>query len=324
MLGNEFQIYSGISSPFSVTDAGGDLITLLDDEFNVVTHNKRKINVSTLLANDDFGLAGLIGVGSAQFGTVTLDGGVVTYQSNSRYTGVDFFTYTVGGGCYVNDTATVKLNVSYLEQNNDPVGNSNTTSVTVSVDVTQLTDPDTVFIVYGPTSGSPLVFNFSNFSFTIDYNGSDFYGYDTIVYEVCAGPDCFQGLKIVQRDSVSGPLLVEFDEKQIQVSVFNAVSPNQDGVHDYLDMEFTYEDGMVVKITDKSIQVRVFNMWGDNIYVEDNYDVEDPEHRWSGQSLVTGDAPSGTYYYSMEIEYTNEKGKRKFFKHPGFVVLKRD
>lgn len=324
VLGNESQIYSGISSPFSVTDAGGDLITLLDDEFNVVTHNKRKINVSTLLANDDFGLAVLIGVGGAQFGTVTLDGGVVTYQSNSRYTGVDFFTYTVGGGCYVNDTATVKLNVSYLEQNNDPVGNSNTTSVTVSVDVTQLTDPDTVFIVYGPTSGSPLVFNFSNFSFTIDYNGSDFYGYDTIVYEVCAGPDCFQGLKIVQRDSVSGPLLVEFDEKQIQVSVFNAVSPNQDGVHDYLDMEFTYEDGTVVKITDKSIQVRIFNMWGDNIYVEDNYDVEDPEHRWSGQSLVTGDAPSGTYYYSMEIEYTNEKGKRKFFKHPGFVVLKRD
>ena len=92
------------------------------------------------------------------------------------------------------------------------------------------------------------------------------------------------------------------------VFVYNAVSPNNDGKHDILE---------IVNITDyPENSVKIFNRWGEKIFEINRYDNQ--EKVFSGRSNLAGkkELPAGTYYYVIDLN----EGSPKI---SGFFVLNR-
>jgi gliding motility-associated-like protein len=80
----------------------------------------------------------------------------------------------------------------------------------------------------------------------------------------------------------------------------NVVTPNNDGMNDFL----------VFKFLDPSIysnKLTIFNRWGKSVYEQSNYNND-----WNG-----GDLSSGTYFYILEIDRENQN----LFKG-SFTILK--
>ncbi|MBE0653718.1 MAG: gliding motility-associated C-terminal domain-containing protein, partial [Bacteroidales bacterium] len=96
----------------------------------------------------------------------------------------------------------------------------------------------------------------------------------TTTYIVSAETD--QGC--TDRDTIT----IKLAERLI---VYNAFSPNDDGVNDYWDIDYAwfYPD----------ITVEVFNRWGERLFSTKGYT---DDRRWNGKYKGT-DVPLGTYYY---------------------------
>ncbi|PZR18248.1 MAG: hypothetical protein DI539_16480 [Flavobacterium psychrophilum] len=83
-----------------------------------------------------------------------------------------------------------------------------------------------------------------------------------------------------------------------EYEVFNAlcevqkgISPNNDGMNDYLDLS-----GMNVK------EISIFNRYGEKVYDKANYTNE-----WFGQNNSGNELPTGTYFYSIELNSGGSK-----------------
>lgn len=130
----------------------------------------------------------------------------------------------------------------------------------------------------------------------------------------------FQG-----RDSVqywiqdSGGLM---DSATVHITVgpakfraFQAVSPNGDELNDYWRINGIDQDpGNTVKI---------FDRFNNLVFETSNYDNE--RNHWSGQAnhgLMKGNLPEGTYYYTIEIDLTEDDQGRRLFS--GYIILKRN
>jgi gliding motility-associated-like protein len=89
--------------------------------------------------------------------------------------------------------------------------------------------------------------------------------------------------------------------------VYNAVSPNNDGLNDYLRI-LNIENYPKNKFT-------VFNRWGDKVFEIDDYD--NIENIFKGRSNINGekDLVNGTYFYVLQTEKDAQKVN-------GFLVLK--
>jgi gliding motility-associated-like protein len=90
------------------------------------------------------------------------------------------------------------------------------------------------------------------------------------------------------------------------ITVYNAVSPNGDGKHDYLEIERIeqYPTNRVV----------IMNRWGDIVYEAGGYD--NSTVRFEGLSNNGSELPPGTYYYQIELGDGTEM-------QTGFVTLRR-
>jgi gliding motility-associated-like protein len=149
-----------------------------------------------------------------------------------------------------------------------------------------ISDPDnsidftTLRIVQPPASGAVATINASQ-ELTIDYGGIQFSGQETLTLQVCdVSASCSQQQIIID---VTG-----------EIKVYNAISPNGDGLNDALFIEY-------ISIIDeaKNNTVRIFNRWGDVVYEAENYNNTTIAFR--GLSTSGDPIPSGTYFYRIDF-----------------------
>ena len=108
---------------------------------------------------------------------------------------------------------------------------------------------------------------------------------------------------------------VEVEQNVRDVVVYNAVTPNGDGINDYF-----YIDDVNLYPTNKVI---IYNRWGRKLYETTNYDNEGNVFKgYSGADLTIGGEllPSGTYFYTFEYLY-NINGQSRKKRKVGFLHL---
>ncbi len=164
-----------------------------------------------------------------------------------------------------------------------------------------LSDPDnnldfaSLRVINNETSKSIPASIDAAYSLIIDYIGNPFTGEDRVTIEICdlAG-SCAQ--QFINIDVVGG------------VEVFNAVTPDGDGLNDFLFIK--YID--VVEGAAKN-KVTILNRWGDVVYEIEDYD--NLSRIFSGQTNSGKDLPSGTYFYKIDFSQGSPIS--------GFITLKR-
>ena len=295
-----------------------------DDVYNTDINTGLDIAAPGVLANDSDPNGDPLTV--IDYDSVGSKGGVVALNPDGSFVftpasdtvGVDTFTYVVSDGNGNTDTATVAVNISdpnVRSDNNPPIAQ----------DDEYMTDQDLELVVDDPTEG--ILANDSDPDgdeiaaqevidaitdqggrITINSDGtltyvprSGFVGTDTYEYTVCDD----------QEPSLCDSAVIYIEVKELPVEVFNAFSPNGDGIND------TWVIQGITRFPDNV--VRVYNRWGNLIFEAAGYD--NSNKVWNGDSsegIVFGgnDAPDGAYYYVIDLGDGSESLK-------GFVVLRR-
>lgn len=113
--------------------------------------------------------------------------------------------------------------------------------------------------------------------------------------------------------------ILEMDEvNPCHVVVYNAVTPNGDGINDYFRIE---DQGDCAK----DLHVKVFNRWGVKVFETNNYGTDGDlfDGYSSGRLTVRenkGQLPTGTYFYILEYQY--DSGEiLKTHKKQGYLYL---
>ncbi len=156
-------------------------------------------------------------------------------------------------------------------------------------------DPTSLSITDAPSSGAIAVIDETH-NLMVDYSGVSFSGMDHLTLSVC------DALAFCTNETVT--ISVAGD-----VVVYNAVSPNGDGLNDVFVLQFIDAfDGT------RENSVRIFDRWGDRVYSAENYDNSTVVFKGlndNGTSL-----PSGVYFY--KIEFASGMPGRS-----GYLLLKR-
>lgn len=131
---------------------------------------------------------------------------------------------------------------------------------------------------------------------TVDYNEIDFSGTEFITIQVCdASSSC------TQQDidiTVAG-----------EITPYNAVSPNGDGMNESLYLEFIE----IIPDT-KNNKVTIYNRWGNAVFEITDYNNND--RVFKGVDQGGKELPNGTYFYRVEFG----SGKKT---RDGFITLRR-
>jgi gliding motility-associated-like protein len=173
---------------------------------------------------------------------------------------------------------------------------------TATVDVSALlSDPDnnldvsTLKITLQPISGAIATLD-QNQVITIDYTGISFSGADRFRIEVCdnAGSCTEEELQV----DVIG-----------DVVVFNAISPNGDGLNDIFRIQFIE----IIPETQRN-EVSIYNRWGDSVF--ETRDYNNGDRVFTGLNKNGKELPSGVYFY--KIQFTSGRKMKT-----GYLSLKR-
>jgi gliding motility-associated-like protein len=131
---------------------------------------------------------------------------------------------------------------------------------------------------------------------TVDYNQTDFSGAEFLTIQVCdASSSC------TQQDidiTVAG-----------DITPFNALSPNGDGMNESLYLEFIE----IIPDT-RANKVTVFNRWGSPVFEITDYNNSD--RVFKGLDQDGKELPNGTYFYRVDFD----SGKKR---KDGFITLRR-
>ncbi|NOS91405.1 MAG: T9SS type B sorting domain-containing protein [Cyclobacteriaceae bacterium] len=211
--------------------------------------------------------------------SVTVGNGTCTSESSDVVT-FNFTTEPCGGGVIVDPN------------NKPPVIASAKASTTIGgkiilplagllSDDNNNLDIASLRIVVPPLSGAQASIN-ANQELVIDYANVNFSGQETVTVQVCdLNVSCSQQQITVD---VTG-----------QVFVYNALSPNGDGLNEVLFIEY-----IALLEEAKNNTVRIFNRWGDVVYEAENYNNTSIAFRGISTS---GDAiPAGTYFYRIDFK----------------------
>ncbi len=101
----------------------------------------------------------------------------------------------------------------------------------------------------------------------------------------------------------------------VDVIIYNVLSPNGDGIHDFLkieNIEFF-----------SSNTVYIYTRWGDTIYKTDGYDNNSNVFSGVGNQGSVDEVAEGTYYYVVVYEYENSSGETVQNTLTGFFLIKR-
>jgi len=218
--------------------------------------------------------------------------GTIDYTPNEDAASADDLVFRITNQCGNFDEKSIQITIV----NQAPVIDASGFTVTpgdvqLIFDLTALiSDPNnnldftSLRIVTQPLSGAVATID-ANGVLTIDYSGVTFSGDDQIEIEICD----LVGVCTVQTIIIPN---VNVGEENPPIAVFNAVSPNGDDKHDFLEIENieSYPDNQVV----------IFNRWGDVVYEVTSYNNTD--NNFFGQTDGGNDLPSGTYYYSVDLK----------------------
>ncbi|MCX2838496.1 gliding motility-associated C-terminal domain-containing protein [Salinimicrobium sp. MT39] len=117
--------------------------------------------------------------------------------------------------------------------------------------------------------------------------------------------------------------LARMDDSNVlpcQITVYNAVSPNNDGVNDYLKINTGASNTCT-----ENLQVEVYNRWGVKVFETDNYGEDGDlfDGFSNGRLNIEGEKqlPTGTYFYILKFDYTNGNDEKNIFKKAGYLYL---
>ncbi len=99
----------------------------------------------------------------------------------------------------------------------------------------------------------------------------------------------------VLKDSVViQNIVVAGSTEPCQITIYNGMTPNGDGVNDYFAIDNIEQfPGNIVSI---------YNRWGQRLAEIKDYDNKDSAHRWEGTMPPSNNtAPSGTYFYIIDL-----------------------
>jgi gliding motility-associated-like protein len=196
----------------------------------------------------------------------------VTIAGNTA-TSTDDFTVTTSGGA-------VTINAEPLGTSMGGIVTKNLvpliTTLNGSLDISSIT------VTVQPPSGA--VASISNGSLTIDYTTISFSGKESITIRAC--------------DTNSNCATQQFEiEVGSNVEVYNAVSPNGDGLNEFLVLQ------SLESISPKN-QVSIYNRWGDEVFSISDYD--NKTRAFAGLTNSGSKLPAGTYFYKIVLPSTGK------------------
>ncbi len=219
--------------------------------------------------------------------TINADG-TISYTSNEGNGGTDSFEFEVCNQCGLCSAGLATINLTNEPPEVDiPPANGQPGGV-VTVDVLSgITDKNgnidlsSLKVIVQPTSGANAFFD-TDGNLTVDYTGIDFVGTDQLTIEICD----FDGLCTSE--------IITIEIAVPKVIVYNAVSPNGDGKHDYLELENVefFPANTVV----------ILNRWGDIVFEMDGYDNIANVFEGNSNRGGNGELPSGTYFYKIDLK----------------------
>ena len=316
------------SGQATAIDVGGTLVgTDLDQTFAIENTGAAALTIGGIaVAGPEYSITGTVptsvAVGATETFTLRLDGSatgtftdVVTISNNDADEGS--FTFPVTGlvsdagisvfsgsdttGTMLSDGQTTAVDLGSTNQFSALIVDfviENPGSATLNVQSITVDNP--VFTVLNaPTSVAPGTFEV--FSIRVDEMTPGMHT-GTVTVTSDLGDYTFPIQAEVIDVGTSPPLVI-----------YNAVSPNGDGRHDYLRIEN-------IEAYDGSL-VQVFSKLGNLVWTIDDYDNADPARRFEGVANKgsEGDLPNGTYYYFIDKKRTVEGSS----KESGFFVLTR-
>ena len=147
--------------------------------------------------------------------------------------------------------------------------------------------------------------------------------YDTLFYRLCDGVNCVTAGAVYEVRFPDDSITTVTDP--FESLVYNIVSPNGDGINDFLKIEFyeTLSTGEVVRVLPIYNDVTIFTKWGDVVYTRSNYSNQFGD-AFMGLDLNDEPLPSGTYYYALEYELEGKKGRKAIESVKGFFLLVKD
>ncbi|QSE96214.1 FG-GAP-like repeat-containing protein [Fulvivirga lutea] len=281
------------------------LIEVFDSDNTTIA--SASVTLNGFIAGDVLQFNDLSGItGSVNAGTLNLSGSATLAQYQTALRSVLFQTsngagsrtvnFVVNDGTDSSSPYTRTINISNAASQ-PPVVNTTpaTTQVgsVITIDLCNIiSDPDNSFeeltiTVVSILSGASTTID--GCDLRVDYSGLNFSGEDIIVLRA-TDPDG-------NTDENSLTINVESAEPGGELIIYNAVSPNNDGLNDWWE---------IVNLTTPN-EIKLFNRWGDLVKTLTNYE-SIPDN------TQLNDIPAGTYFYKIE----SPQGS-----YEGFLVIKK-
>jgi len=235
-------------------------------------------------------------------GTAQIDGTTIIYIPSQGTVGADSVQVEVCSNCGQCDSDYIFFDI----QNQPPTitppsaGAEPNTSIKINLpeivsDLNDNIDFTTFQVIFGPLSGAKVTID-ENLNINIDYSGTNFSGSDRLVIQICD----FSGA------CTTSEILIEV--APFVAIVYNAISPNNDQIHDFFKIE------NIEKFPDN--EVIIYNRWGDKVFEMKGYD--NLQNIFDGRANVgnSRELVSGTYYYFIHLK----TGRKDL---TGFLDLKR-
>jgi gliding motility-associated-like protein len=151
-----------------------------------------------------------------------------------------------------------------------------------------------LIVIVQPTSGAPTTI--TNGILLIDYTGINFTGTDELTIQVCdVFGECTQ--QVIEVGVIG------------DIEIYNAVSPNNDGLNDIFYIEYI---NLIPETQNNTVSI--FNRWGSKVFEVEDYNNNDKVFK--GLNENGNELPSGTYFYKIAFD----SGKKQI---SGYLALKR-
>jgi len=276
----------------TVTDSRGQtdttsVLLVVDNAPKAVTDKNvftKTPNSSILLNGNKSSGTGLTYLWTSKEGIIR--NGETTPTAEVSGLGTYYLKVTDSYGCVSQDSVNVGL---YTQA----VIDTSNTNMNFAVDINVLIndipkkklDPSTLKIVTSPQNGIATVVGDS----LVSYLPNEYFvGSDNFVYSIC---DYFQNC-----DQATVLVLVN----DMPFFIPEAFSPNGDGINDEFEIK-----GLTKY---KTVEVEVFNRWGNIVYQSKNYGKgQGKDGFWDGKAgqgvrFGSGPVPSGTYFYVLKLD----------------------
>lgn len=143
---------------------------------------------------------------------------------------------------------------------------------------------------------------------SFDANARHNFAPDIGTFEVC--------LQSKSKEGCTDTACVEVESNfEFDLFIPNIITPNDDGLNDYLDIEITGE---------KVYELSIYNRWGERVYYSNvDYGIGS-ELNWDGTEIKSGrPCPGGTYFYIFEFveDCVDDAPKERY---SGTVTVVRD